>query len=79
MSARLEEIRRQVAELLKDVEELRRLKFASEDVQRFRRMIVKSKYDCRNKPLLRYVRMSLSHRPPYIFLVLHKACFSFVF
>ena len=45
MSSRLEEIRRQVAELLKDVEELRRLKSASEDVQRFRRMIIRSRYD----------------------------------
>ncbi|UCE29740.1 MAG: hypothetical protein JSV85_03225 [Candidatus Bathyarchaeota archaeon] len=45
MSTRLEDIRRQVAELLEDVEELRRLKSASDDVKRFRRIIVRSRHD----------------------------------
>ena len=45
MSAQLEEIRRQVAELLKDAKKLQRLKSDSIDVECFRRMIDRSTYD----------------------------------
>ncbi len=45
MSAKLQEIRRQVAEFLKDAKKLQRLKTDSIDVERFRRMIDRSTYD----------------------------------
>jgi len=45
MRERVKEIQRKVAELEKDAEELRFLKSASDDMKKFRKKIVQTKYD----------------------------------
>jgi len=45
MAKQVEEIRRKIAELEKDAEELRFLKSACEDMKKMRKKIVKTKYD----------------------------------
>jgi hypothetical protein len=45
MSAKLEEIRRKIAKLEKEAQELRRLKSDCNDTKKFRRMLVKEKTD----------------------------------
>jgi hypothetical protein len=45
MSKRVEEIQRKIAELQKDAEELRLLKSACDDMKKFRKKIVQTKYD----------------------------------
>ena len=45
MSAKLTEIRRKIAKLEKEAEELQRLKSDCNDAKKFRRMLVKEKND----------------------------------
>lgn len=45
MSAKLQEIRRKIAKLEREAEELRRLKSDCNDAKKFRRLIVKEKAD----------------------------------
>jgi len=45
MSAKLQEIRRKIAKLEREAEELRRLKSDCNDAKKFRKMIVKEKAD----------------------------------
>jgi len=45
MSAKLKEIRRKIAMLEREAEELRRLKSDCNDAKKFRRMLVKEKAD----------------------------------
>jgi len=45
MSAKLQEIRRKIAKLEMEAEELRRLKYDCNDARKFRRMLVKEKVD----------------------------------
>jgi hypothetical protein len=45
MSAKLQEIRRKIAKLEREAEELQRLKSDCDDARRFRRMLVKEKVD----------------------------------
>ena len=45
MSAKLEEIRKKIAKLEREAEELRRLKSDFDDARKFRRMLVKEKAD----------------------------------
>ena len=45
MSAKLQEIRRKIAKLEKEAEELRRLKSDCDDTRKFRGMLVKEKAD----------------------------------
>ncbi|MDH5391089.1 MAG: hypothetical protein OEX10_08070 [Candidatus Bathyarchaeota archaeon] len=45
MSAKLQEIRRKIAKLEMEAEELRRLKSDYNDARKFRRMLVKEKVD----------------------------------
>ncbi len=45
MSAKLEEIRRKIAKLEREAEELRRLKSDCNDAKKFRMMLVKEKAD----------------------------------
>jgi len=45
MSAKLQEIRRKIAKLEKETEELRRLKSDCDDARKFRGMLVKEKAD----------------------------------
>jgi len=45
MKKRIEAIQRKVAELEKDAEELRFLKSACDDMKKFRKKIVQTKYD----------------------------------
>ncbi len=45
MSAKLQEIRRKIAKLEMEAEELRRLKSDYDDARKFRRMLVKEKVD----------------------------------
>jgi len=45
MNAKLQEIRRKIANLEREAEELRRLKSDCNDAKKFRRMLVKEKAD----------------------------------
>jgi len=45
MSAKVQEIRRKIAKLEREAEELRRLKSDCNDAKKFRRMIIKEKAD----------------------------------
>ena len=45
MSAKLEEIRKKIAKLEREAEELQRLKSDCDDAKKFRRMLVKEKND----------------------------------